>query len=372
MIPFLDLTAHHASLRDELAAAVARVLDGGQFVLGPEVAAFEAAFAAYCGAAQGIAVNSGTSALHLALLAAGIGPGDEVITTPFTFVATVAAIEYTGARPVLADVEPDTGALDPAAAAACITPRTRAILPVHIHGHPADMDRLGALARRHGLALIEDAAQAHGAELDGRRVGALGDIGCFSFYPSKNLGAAGEGGIVVTSDEAVARRLRRLRDWGQDGKHNHVVKGFNARMPAIQGAVLRVKLPHLDGWIAARRRLAQRYRRALAEVPGLRLPAERPGARHVYHVFAVRTPDRDRVRTALAGRGVATEIHYPNPVHLLPPWAGLGWRAGDLPVAERLARETLSLPLYPELAEADADAVADALRDVMAEAACAS
>jgi len=372
MIPYLDLTAHHAALRDELAAAIARVLDGGQFILGPDVAAFEAAFAGYCGVGHGVAVNSGTSALHLALLAAGIGPGDEVITTPFTFVATVAAIEHAGARPVLADVDPGTGTLDPAAVEACITPRTRAILPVHIHGHPADMARLGDLGRRHGIAVIEDAAQAHGAEDGGRRAGSLGDIGCFSFYPSKNLGTAGEGGIVVTGDEAVARRLRQLRDWGQDGKHNHVVKGFNARMPAIQGAVLGVKLPYLEGWIAARRRLAQHYRRALAGVPGLRLPAERPGTRHVYHVFAVRVPDRDRVRAALAARGIATEIHYPAPVHLLPPWAGLGYRAGDLPNAERLARETLSLPLYPELAESDADTVADALRDVLAEAACVS
>jgi dTDP-4-amino-4,6-dideoxygalactose transaminase len=348
VIPFLDLGAQHRALAPELEAAVARVLRSGQFVLGPEVEAFEAAFARYCGTRFAVAVNTGTSALHLALLAAGVGPGDEVITTPMTFVATVAAILYVGARPVLADIDPLTWTIDPARAAAAVTPRTKAILPVHLHGRMADMDPIMALADAHGLVVVEDAAQAHGAEYRGRRAGSLGDAGCFSFYPGKNLGACGEGGAVVTDDAGLAETIRTLRDWGQASKYHHVLKGFNHRMDGIQGALLGVKLPHLDAWTEARRRHAARYDALLAG-SGVRIPAPCPDGRHVHHVYAVELPDRDAVRRRLAEAGIATGAHYPVPVHLQPAYADLGYRRGDFPIAERFAERTLSLPMYPEL-----------------------
>ena len=259
MIPLIDLQAQYAAIKDEIDTAVLRVLASGQFVLGPEVAAFEAEFAAYCGADHGIAVNSGTSALHLALLAAGIGSGDEVITVPFTFVASVATIRYTGATPVFVDINPRTCTIDVDQLADAITPRTRAIVPVHLYGQPADMDPLLALARQHNLTVIEDAAQAHGAEYRGRRVGGLGHLGCFSFYPTKNLGAYGEGGIVVTNDETHARTIRSLRSWGEEGRYRHPRPGFNYRMDGIQGAILRVKLQHLPAWTDTRRQIAATY-----------------------------------------------------------------------------------------------------------------
>lgn len=348
MIPFLDLQAQHAALRAELEPALARVLASGQFVLGDEVARLEEEFASYCGTRFAIALNSGTSALHLALLAAGIGPGDEVITTPMTFVATVAAILYAGARPVLVDIDPATWTIDPARIAAAITPRTRAILPVHLHGRMAAMEPILSLADAHGLAVIEDAAQAHGAEEHGRRAGSLGDAGCFSFYPGKNLGACGEGGAVVTSDARLAQRVRLLRDWGQAGKYRHVIKGYNCRMDALQAAILLVKLGHIEAWTEARRAHARRYDALLAGT-GIGLPAPAAEARHVYHVYAVRLRRRDAVQQQLARAGIATGIHYPVPVHLQPAYADLGCRRGDFPHAERLAAETLSLPLYPEL-----------------------
>jgi dTDP-4-amino-4,6-dideoxygalactose transaminase len=363
MIPFADLPRQHARLRGELEPAIADVLTSGQFVLGPRVAAFEAAFAAYCGAAEGIGVSSGTSALHLALLAAGVGPGDDVITTAFTFTATAAAIAYTGARPVLVDIEPGSFTIAAAGIEAAITPRTRAILPVHLYGQPADMDPILDVARRHGLAVIEDAAQAHGAQYKGRRAGSLGDAGCFSFYPSKNLGACGEAGMVVTSEAGWARRIRALRDWGEGAQYQHESRGFNHRMEAIQGAVLGVKLPHLDGWTAARRANAARYDAAI-QATGLTAPAAHPWARHVYHIYAVRARNRAAVQDELRRRGVETRVHYPTPIHLLLAWADLGHRAGDFPHAERAAREVLSIPVHPELEAADVEAVATALRAV--------
>lgn len=363
MIPFLDLQAQHRDLAPELEAAFARVLRSGQFVLGAEVEAFEAAFARHCGARFAVAVDTGTSALHLALLAAGVGPGDEVITTPMTFVATVAAILYAGAKPVLADVDPLTWTIDPARAAAAVTPRTRAILPVHLHGRMADMDPLLSLADAHGLVVVEDAAQAHGAEDRGRRAGSVGDVGCFSFYPGKNLGACGEGGAVVTDDAGLADTVRTLRDWGQAGKYHHVRKGFNHRMDALQGAILGVKLRHLDAWTEARRRHAARYDALLAGVPAVRTPAPCPDdGRHVYHVYAVQLDDRDAARRRLAEAGIGTGAHYPVPVHLQPAYADLGYRRGDFPVAERLAARTLSLPMYPELSADQIARVAEVLR----------
>jgi dTDP-4-amino-4,6-dideoxygalactose transaminase/acetyltransferase-like isoleucine patch superfamily enzyme len=360
-VPFLDLKAQYAKIRPEIQAAITRVLESGAYVLGEEVAAFEREFAAYCGVRFGIAVNSGTSALQLALLAAGIGPGDEVITVPFTFVASVAAILYTGARPVLVDVDPRSLTMDPGQLERAIGPRTRAIMPVHLYGQPADMDGIMAVARRHGLTVIEDAAQAHGAEYGGRRAGSIGDLGCFSFYPGKNLGAYGEGGCVVTSDPEAASAIRMLRDWGQDRKYHHVRRGFNYRMDAFQGAILRVKLSRLEAWTEARRARAARYGELLAGT-AVATPAESPGTRAVYHVYAVRTPRRDELQRELRAAGIETGIHYPVPVHLQPAYADLGYGPGDFPESERAAAEVLSLPLYPEMTSEQQSIVAEAVR----------
>jgi dTDP-4-amino-4,6-dideoxygalactose transaminase len=359
-VPYLDLGAQYRALKPDIDAAVLRVLDSSQFILGPEVAAFEQEFSSFCGVRECVALNSGTSALHLALLACGIGPGDEVITVPFTFVATVAAIEYAGARPVLVDVEPDYLTMDPERLEAAITPRTRAIVPVHLFGHPAGMDVIMDVARRHGLRVIEDAAQAHGAQYQGRTCGSIGDLACFSFYPGKNLGAYGEGGAVVTGNPELARTIRLLRSWGEEHRYEHLLKGFNYRMDGIQGAILRVKLRHLEASTEARRARAAQYAGALAGTSAA-APMERAGDRHVYHVFAVRLRERDRWRAHLGARGVQTGIHYPIPVHLQPAYRNLGYQAGDFPVAEHVAGEVLSLPIYPELTAAQVDYVVSCL-----------
>src|SRR5687768_14574435 len=361
MIPLVDLKAQYQALKPEVDAAIAAVLENAEFALGPAVDAFERDFAAYVHSAYAIAVNSGTSALHVAMLAAGVGPGDEVITSPFTFVATVAAIVYTGARPVLVDIDPDYYTIDPARIEAAITPRTKAIMPVHLYGQPADMDPILAIAARHGVPVIEDAAQAHGAEYHGRRCGSMGQTGCFSFYPGKNLGAYGEGGAVVTSDPALATRIRLLRSWGEERRYEHTLKGFNYRMDGIQGANLRVKLRYLEAWTEARRDRAARYRKALAGTCA-RLPVERRGVRHVYHVLAVRVPQRDRWRERLTAAGIQTGVHYPIPVHLQTAHRDLGYTTGDFPVSEAVAAEVLSLPLFPELTDAQIDAVAGVFR----------
>lgn len=349
MIPMSDLQAQYKSIRREVEQAVIQVLSSGQYVLGREVEAFEAEFAAFCGAKHGIAVNSGTSALHLALLAADIGPGDEVITTPLTFVATASAIVSAGAIPVFADIDPLTLTLDPAKVEAAITSRTRAILPVHLYGQMADMDPLRFLANRFGLVIVEDACQAHGAEYFGQRAGSIGMAGCFSFYPGKNLGACGEGGLVTTNSDMAAERIRRLRDWGQSKRYHHLEKGFNYRMDAVQGAILRIKLQHLDEWTETRRALAQYYKQQLSGLASIALPLEAEGRRHVYHVFAIRLVERDALATRLDGAGIQTGLHYPIPVHLQPAYADLGYHRGDFPEAEAAARELLSLPIYPEL-----------------------
>ena len=367
MIPLVDLKAQYASIRDEIGAAVQGVLDSGQFILGDDVAAFEREFAAYSGSAEAVAVNSGTSALHLALLAAGVGPGDEVITVPFTFVATVSAIGYTNARAVFVDVDPEYYTMDPSKLEAAITPRTKAIMPVHLYGQPADMDTILEIASRHGIPVIEDAAQAHGAEYRGRRCGSMGAIAGFSFYPGKNLGAYGEGGAVTSSRPDLVKTVRLLRDWGAPRKYEHTLKGFNYRMDGMQGAILRVKMRHIEAWTESRRSRAAAYGRHLRDLP-MRLPQERPGCRHVYHVYAVRTRERQRLQAALLERGIHTGIHYPIPVHLQPAHADLGYQRGDFPVSEQLADEVLSLPLYPELSDAQVEQVAAALRGVLQEA----
>ncbi|HEY3158246.1 MAG TPA: DegT/DnrJ/EryC1/StrS family aminotransferase [Vicinamibacterales bacterium] len=360
MIPYLDLKAQYHSIKNEIDAAVLRVLDSTQYILGEEVAAFEREFAGYCQASQAIGVNSGTSALHLALLAAGIGPGDEVITVPFTFVATVSAICYTGATPVLVDIEPDYFTMDSSKIEAAITPKTKAIMPVHLYGQPADMDPIMEIAERHGLTVIEDAAQAHGSDYHGRRCGSIAEIAGFSFYPGKNLGAYGEGGAVTTTRTDFAATCRTLRDWGREKRYEHRLKGFNYRMDGIQGAILRVKLRHLEPWTERRRQVAEWYAAAL-DPESVRLPKARPGCRHVYHVYAVRTDDREKLRDVLGTQGIQTGVHYPIPVHLQPAHADLGYHAGDFPVAEQVAREVLSLPMFPEMTREQVQAVAEAV-----------
>lgn len=348
MIPFLDLRLQYKQIKLEIDAAIGRAIDSAQFVLGPEVAAFEERFANYCGVRHCTALNSGTSALHLALLAAGIGPGDEVITVSMTFVATSAAILYCGAKPVFIDVKPDTWTMDPALIEAAITPRTKAILPVHLHGLMADMDPIIDVARRHGLLVIEDAAQAHGAEYKGRRAGSIGDVGCFSFYPGKNLGAYGEGGAAVSNNPELARQMTLLRDWGQESKYKHVMLGYNYRMDGIQGAVLKVKMDYVEAWTEGRRAIASIYDRLLGG-SCCRRPAPPPHSRHVYHVYAIELAQRDAVQKSLQAAGIGTGIHYPVPVHLQKAYTHLGYRLGDLPVTEALADRFLSLPIYAEL-----------------------
>lgn len=360
MIPFVDLKAQYAGIKDEVNVAIQGILESCQFTLGSEVAAFEEEFATYCQAQYGIGVNTGTSALHLALLAAGVGPGDEVITVPFTFVATVAAIYYTGATPVFVDIDPRTFTIDVEAIEGAITERTKAILPVHLYGQPADMDPILDIAKRHGLIVIEDAAQAHGAEYKGRRVGSLGDMGCFSFYPGKNLGAYGEGGMVVTSNAEYTRTIRMLRDWGAEQKYHHVLKGYNFRLEGIQGAVLRVKLRHLEKWTEARRAAAAHYDELLSD-SGVQTPEAMPYARHVYHVYAIRTQQRSEWQQALQDKGIQTGIHYPIPVHLLPAYADLGYSKGDFPHSEQAANEVLSLPMFAELSRAQCQEVCEAV-----------
>src|SRR5580704_13250585 len=359
-VPFLDLKTQYQSIRPEIDKAIARVLDNCQFVLGSEVAGFEEEFASCCGVAECVALNSGTSALHLALLAAGVGPGDEVITVPFTFVASVAAVLYAGATPVLVDIDPRSFNMDPAAVEAAITSRTKAILPVHLYGQPADMDPIMEVARRHGLVVIEDAAQAHGAKYKGRQVGSIGDIACFSFYPTKNLGAYGEGGAITTSNAAYARKIRMLRDWGQHRKYHHVLRGYNYRMEGLQGAILRVKLRHLEQWTEARRAVVSQYNHQLTDCD-IERPVEMPWARHVYHTYTVRTEERDSLQTSLVAQGIQTAIHYAEPAHLQPAYADLGYAEGAFPHAEAAARQVLSLPIYPELT---AEAIAEVARAV--------
>lgn len=359
-VPFVDLKAQYLSIKPEVDAAIQRILDTTQFVLGAEVAEFEKEFAAYSGASYGMGVNNGTSALQLALLAANIGTGDEVITVPFTFVASVAAIWYTGAKPVFVDIDPRTYTMDPALVEAAITPRTKAILPVHLYGQPADMDPIMAIAQKHGLIVIEDCAQAHGAEYKGKRVGGIGDIAGFSFYPGKNLGAYGEGGMTVTNNAEYARTVRMLRDWGAEKKYQHVLKGYNMRLEGMQGAILRVKLRHLEQWTEARRAAAKRYA-ALFAGTNVITPFVRDDVRHVYHIYATRTPNRALWQDRLNAKGIQTGIHYPIAIHMLPAYEDLGYKQGEFPHSERAAAEQLSLPMYPELTGDMQERVAEAV-----------
>ncbi|MBI4342974.1 MAG: DegT/DnrJ/EryC1/StrS family aminotransferase [Candidatus Omnitrophica bacterium] len=359
-IPLIDLQAQYRSIQREVDAAIRRVVARGQFVLGPEGDALERELAAYCGTRHAVALASGTDALELSLRALGIGPGDEVVTTVFSFFATAEAIIAAGATPVFADIEPQSYTLDPEAAARAVTRRTKAIIPVHLYGHPCDMGRIAALARHRRLQVIEDCAQAIGATWRGRRVGGFGAAGCLSFYPSKNLGGYGDGGMVVTNDARLARALRLLRNHGGRQRYQHLVLGKNSRLDELQAAILRVKLRYLDRWNAARRRHAQRYAAALTR-RGLRragLPKEQPGCRHVYHLYTIRSSARARLIRALGGQGIATQVAYPSTLAAQPALRPLRLRAGRFPVAERAAREVLALPMYPELTGRAIDRIA--------------
>ena len=368
-IPFFLTKPQYLTIKDELDAAVQRVLDTSFFVLGQELTAFEAAWADYLGVARAVGVGSGTEAIHLALRALDIGPGDEVLTVSHTAVATTVAISSTGATPVFVDIDPHTYMMDCTNLERRITPHSKAIVPVHLYGHPADMGRILPLAEHHGLVVVEDAAQAHGAAYRGHRCGTLGAAGAFSFYPTKNLGAYGDGGAVVTNDVALAERLMLLRNYGWSERYYSAIKGYNSRLDELQAAILGAKLPHLDSWNARRRRLAALYTAALAGDAGasaIQVPTEAAGSAHAYHLYVVRVPERDRVQAGLRERGIATQVHYPVPVHLQEAYRDLGYTPGNLPHTEQAAAEILSLPLYPELTNDDVRYVAAALRETVA------
>lgn len=365
-VPFLDLKTHHLPILGEINRAIADVIDSSAFAGGPFVADFESDFASYCGAAYAIGVGNGTEALWLSLLARGIGAGDEVITVPNTFMGTAEAITYCGATPVFVDVDERTYNMDPDRLEEAITPKTRAVIPVHLFGQPADMDPIVAIARRHGLFILEDACQAHGAEYKGRKAGTLGDAACFSFYPGKNLGAFGEAGAVVTHDAELYEKIRTLRDHGQVRKYHHKVVGWNGRMDGIQGAVLRVKLRYLEKGNQLRRAHAVQYGRGLADIGEVITPIQAPDVRHVYHVYAIRVPDRDEVMRFLTRKGIGCAIHYPVPVHLQEAYRELGYEPGAFPVAERCAAEFVSLPMYPELTPAHVETVIQGVKEALA------
>ncbi len=363
-VPFLDLRAQYAAIRAEVREALDRVCEAQQFILGPEVEALEAEVAAFCEAPHAVGVSSGTDALLAALMALGVGPGDEVVTTAYSFFASAGVIARLGARPVFADIEPRAFTLDPADLARRLSPRTRAVMPVHLFGACCDMEAVGAVAARHGLPVVEDAAQAIGArDARGRSAGTIGAAGCLSFFPTKNLGAFGDGGMILTNDAGLAARLRVLRVHGSQPKYYHRLVGGNFRLDALQAAILRVKLKSLPAWTKARRENAERYRALFAQADltdRVVLPDDQPG--HIYNQFVIRCPERDRLRQHLAERGVGTEVYYPLPLHLQPCFADLGYREGDLPVAEAAARESLALPIYPELPEAAQRYVVDQIR----------
>jgi dTDP-4-amino-4,6-dideoxygalactose transaminase len=365
-VPYLDLAAQQRPLRAELDAAIARTLDNCSFCLGPDVAQFEKDFAAFCGTAHCLAMNSGTSALHIALRLLGVRPGDEVITTPYTFIATSWAISYCGATPVYVDIDEATMNLDPHLVARAITPRTKAILPVHLYGHPCDLDALLAICQQHHLPLVEDACQAHGAKWRGRGIGTFGASACFSFYPAKNLGACGEGGALVTNDPALATRAKSLREHGSTKRYHHDEIGYNYRMEGLQGAVLGVKLKHLATWQAGRRRVATRYAELLGDTP-LRLPREAAGAESAWHLYTVRHARRDELKAHLDTHGIGNAVHYPLPLHLQKAYAHLGYQAGDFPMTEQAARECLSLPMFAELTAAQLERVAVVVKSFFAK-----
>ena len=362
-IPYLDLQAQYDSIRTEVLAALGEICESGRFAQGPAASDFEEKFAAYCGVGHCVSLNSGTSALHLALRCLDVGPGDEVITVAMTFIGTAWSISYVGAKPVFVDIDPARRTMCPTKLEAAITPRTKAIVPVHLFGMPAEMDRIKAIADRHGLPVIEDAAQAHGARYRDKRVGQFGKIACFSFYPSKNLGAYGEGGALVTNDASIAQRARSLRNHAQSQKYLHAEIGYNYRMDSFQAAVLAIKLKRLDAWNRARMDCARYYAELLKD-SSYKLPARPSDSECVWHCYVIETPERDRVRSGLQDLGIQTAVHYPLPIHLQKAYAHLGYRQGDLPVTERLCQHCLSLPIYPELSKEKIFTVASVLLDL--------
>ncbi len=363
-VPFLDLKAQYETIADEIKTGIDEVISKTAFAGGPFVAAFEENFASYCATQHAVGVSSGTSAIWLALAGLGIGPGDEVITAANTFIATAEAISFAGAKPVLVDIEEATYNIDPAKIEAAITPQTKAIIPVHLFGQMADMDPILKIANAHNLFVIEDASQSHGAEYNGQRAGSLGHAGCFSFYPGKNLGAYGEAGGVVTNDEELASRIRMIRDHGQSKKYYHDIIGWNARMDGIQGAVLDVKLRHIENWTEARRANAKRYNELLANNPAIECPGEMDYARHVYHIYAIRTGEREELMSELAARDIHSGIHYPVPIHLQKAYKELGHSEGDFPIAEKCAKEFVSLPMFAELQPEQIEHVANAIEEI--------
>ena len=361
-VPFGDSRREVEEIRPEIEAAIRSVLDSGWFILGKNVKRFEKAFAEYCGVQHAVGVGSGTEALHLALVACGVGHGDEVITVVNTAVPTASAISFAGARPVFVDVEPDTLLMNPDLLEKAITPKTKAVVPVHLFGQMADVGKIVEIAHAHGIPVVEDACQAHGAEWHGKRPGQVGDLAAYSFYPSKNLGAYGDGGAVVTNNAELAERVWLLRNYGQKKRYYHSIVGFNSRLDEMQAAILAAKLPHLDAWNQRRRELAQRYLAGLRDA-GVVLPVEAPGRKHVYHLFVIRHPQRDALQAHLEARGVKTLIHYPVPVHLQEAYRFLGYSQGSFPVAEQAAGEILSLPMFPQLREEEVDYVVERIRD---------
>lgn len=366
-VPFVDLSCQHTPLQAEITEALTSVITRGQFILGDEVDSFEAEFARYVGTRHAIGVSSGLDALRLSLAALEIGPDDEVILPANTFIATALAVSSLGATPILVDVEKDTRTIDVGLMERAFGPRTRAVIPVHLYAQPCDMDDLLGIARHRGVQVVEDSCQAHGTSYKGKRCGSLGDLGCFSFYPAKNLGALGDGGMVVTDNPALAEKARILRNYGQRRKYEHTVRGFNCRLDALQAAVLSVKLRYLDTWNAHRAQIADLYTRSLSGIPGLTVPVIRPECTHVFHLYVIQTSRRDHLRDYLATRGVQTGIHYPIPIHLQQAYAGLGYTRGDFPVTELLADTVLSLPIYPGLTMEQASYVIEAIQEVFRE-----
>ncbi|MEE4265733.1 MAG: DegT/DnrJ/EryC1/StrS family aminotransferase [Desulfobacteraceae bacterium] len=362
-VPFLDLKVQYRQIENEVLPMVTEAMQNGAFIGGPQVAGFEEEFAAFCDSRYCVGVGSGTDALRFALMAAGVGAGHEVITVPNTFIATTEAISQAGARPVFVDVDPATCNMDPEKIDAKITRRTKAIVPVHLYGQPADMDPILDIADRHGLAVVEDACQAHGALYKGRKAGSMGFAGCFSFYPGKNLGAFGEGGAIVTQDEATAKQMRMIRDHGQNEKYYHQIEGYNGRLDAIQAGVLRIKLKRLADWNESRRKNAVYYHERLAAIPGIQLPAEADYARSVYHLYVIHADRRDDLQRFLAEKGVATGLHYPRPLHLQAAYSHMGMPQGAFPASEHSARRLLSLPMFAELTREQVDYVADSIKE---------
>jgi len=376
-IPFVDLNAQHAEIKKELKQAIKRVIEKSDFILGEEVRSFEKEFADYIGAKFAVGVNSGTDALFLGLLSLGVEKGDEVIVPAFTFIATALAVSFTGARPVFVDIDEQTYNIDINKIEKAITKKTKAIIPVHLYGQPADMHPILQIAKRHNLRIIEDCAQAHGAEYRfqetsnqkpvTRKVGSIGDIGCFSFYPTKNLGACGDGGMVVTNNKKIYKRLFMLRNYGRRDRYNHLVLGYNSRLDTVQAAILRLKLQKLDKWNNMRRQNAKIYNKYLKDCPGLVIPKEEEHLRHVYHIYAIRTKNRNEICDRLKQEGISVLIHYPIPLHLQPVYKNLGYRRGDFPISEKVANEVISLPMFPHLKIKDIEYVSNVLKDIYAK-----